>query len=203
MYNKKRLNVKLLAFAGIMAGLSTVLFFLDFPIAVIFPGFLKIDFSDIPALVAAFLIGPLWGVAVELVKNIIHLTVTSTGGSGELANFIVGTLFVFTASSIYQVKKSRKSAIIGMVFGALAMVAGGMIANFFIIIPYYVTVMKLPLETIIEMCSKYVPFINSKLDIILFTIVPFNFMKGFIISIVTLIIYKNISKLTKHLGILK
>lgn len=88
----------------------------------IFPSFLKIDLSDLPVLIGSFVLGPIAGVTIELIKNIIHLLMLgSTGGIGELANFVVGGTFAAVAGFIYSKNKTNVGAIIGLVVGVLAM----------------------------------------------------------------------------------
>lgn len=181
---------------ALFAAISTVLMYLDFPIP-IFPPFLKFDFSDLPALLAAFLFGPLQGIAVTLVKNVIHLAVSHTGGAGELANFIVGASFAGVAGLVYRFRRSRGGALLGLALGTLAMIIAGIFANYFITLPFYVNVMNYGMDDIVAMCAKLIPVIKTKLDVVLLGITPFNLFKGVIISALTFVLYKRISRLVK------
>jgi len=177
-----------------LAAVSAVLMFLEFPMP-IFPSFLKLDFSDLPALIGAFSMGPLAGVVIELVKNLIHLTRTQSGGIGELANFLVGAALVIPAGFIYRGKRTRRGAVYGMAAGALVMTAVAALTNYFILIPFYTAFM--PLGSIISMCAAIIPAIDSLGKVILFSIVPFNLFKALIVCLVTFLVYKRLSRLMR------
>lgn len=168
------LTVKL----GLLSAIALVLMFFEFPILPAY-GFLKIDLSDIPALIGAFAFGPLAGILVEGIKNILItlLKGTQSGGIGELANFIIGASFIGTAGLVYKLKKTRKTAFISLAVAIVIMSAVGVLANYFILIPLYFK--ALPTDQII----KY----------LVYGIIPFNLIKGFLISVVTLVIYKRVS----------
>ncbi|MGO1820229.1 MAG: ECF transporter S component, partial [Senegalia sp. (in: firmicutes)] len=153
------------------------------------------DFSDIPALIGAFALGPMTGVVIELIKNVLNLALegTTTAGVGELANFIVGSLFVFTAASIYEKGKSFKSAIIGLIAGTLVMTVVAAVANYFFLLPFYSKLYGLPIDSFVEMgavLNKYVVDVKS---LVIFAITPFNIVKGILISAITIPLYKRIS----------
>jgi len=188
--------IKKMVLISMFSVLAFVLQLFDFPISALFPGFLKLDFSDIPALFSSFMFGPVSGIIVELIKNVLHLFVTSTGGIGELANFIVGAAFVGTTGLIYKFKKDLKSAIIGMVSGTVVMGIIAGFTNYFILIPVYEKLF-MPRETIIAICVKILPFVDNLFDVVFFSIVPFNLFKGVIISIITFLLYDRILPLFK------
>lgn len=158
-----------------------------------FPEFLKIDLSDLPALIAGLAMGPLAGIAVEAVKNILHLLMTTTGGVGELANFVIGSSFVAPAALIYQHKKNKATALAGLVTGIAVMTVTGALANYYILLPFYSTFM--PIDAIIAMSAKANPAIKDMGSLILYAIVPFNIIKGLVLSILTLAVYKRISRI--------
>ena len=128
---KRRIPVRSIAVTGILAALASVLMFLDFSIPVM-PGFIKLDFSELPALLAAYALGPVSGVVVCLVKNLVNLLSTSTGGVGELSNFVLGACFVLPAGIIYQKRKTRKAAFWGAVLGAVVMAVVSIFSNYYI-----------------------------------------------------------------------
>ena len=109
----KKVGARELAVTAMLSAVAFVLMFLDFPIPFLIPNFVKMDFSELPALLAAFSLGPVYGVMVCLVKNIIHLAITTTAGAGELCNFMLGACFVFPAGLLYHKFKSRKGALVG------------------------------------------------------------------------------------------
>jgi riboflavin transporter FmnP len=187
----KRFNPRLMTITAMLAALSSVLMLLQFPLP-IFPGFLQFDFSDLPALIGAFSFGPAAGVAIVLIKNAIHLTVTSTGGVGELSNFLVWSSFVFTAGFLYKRFKTRNGALLAMGVSVVVMAITGILVNYFITIPFYARVM-IPLDAIIGICAAIIPSVDSLLKIVLLSITPFNLFKGIILCLVTFLTYKRLS----------
>jgi riboflavin transporter FmnP len=138
--------------------------------------------------------GPWTGILVELIKNLLHLPVTHTGGVGELANFVIGSAFVGTAGYIYQRAKTRKQAFIGMATGTIVMTVLASLINYFIMIPFYVEVVGFPLPAIIEATQKVGNTLVTSLEtLILFVFVPFNLFKGLVVSLIVAIIYKRVS----------
>ncbi|MDN5351300.1 MAG: riboflavin transporter [Clostridiales bacterium] len=189
-HTTKGLSVSQMTKVAMLSVLSFVL--IQFELIVpIFPGFLKIDASDLPALIAGFAMGPLAGIAVEAIKNMLHLFQTSTGGVGELANFLIGTAMVAPAALIYKHSKSRRTAMIGLIVGTVAMAAVGALANYFVLIPFYTNFM--PIEAIVGMGTAVNASINSIETLVVFGIVPFNLFKGVVLSALTLVLYKHIS----------
>lgn len=131
-----KVNVRYLTVTAMLSAVAYILMFLDFSVPFM-PGFIKMDLSELPALIGAFAMGPMCGVIVCLVKNVLHLFITSTGGVGELSNFILGVAFVLPAGLIYKHKKSRKNALIGSLFGAVMMAVFSIISNYFLVYPVY------------------------------------------------------------------
>jgi riboflavin transporter FmnP len=161
----------------------------------LFPGFLKMDLSDVPALLGAFALGPIAGVIIELIKNLLHIVIrgTHTAGIGELSNFILGAIFVFTAGSIYFIKKDKKHAVIGMIVATIMMSIAGILTNYYMIIPFYTKAMGWPLDTIIEMGTMANPRIIDLKTMIIYGVTPFNILKGVVISVVVTLIYKKLT----------
>ncbi|MDR1158037.1 MAG: ECF transporter S component [Oscillospiraceae bacterium] len=188
----RAVNVRMLVIMALFSALSGVLMYLDFPLP-FFPPFLKLDFSDLPALLGTFWFGPQAGLAVVLVKNLIHLFVTSTGGVGELANFIVSAALVGTAGLVYRLRRTRGGAVAGLVCGALAMTLAGAAANYYITLPFYAKIM--PMETIVAMCARLIPAVQTTWDIVLLSITPFNLFKGALVGGLTFLLYKRVKGL--------
>lgn len=159
------------------------------------PSFLQLDFSELPALIASFSLGPLSGVAVCLIKNLVHLLATSTGGVGELSNFLLGAAFVLPAGIIYKVKKDRLGALIGALTGAAAMALLSFPSNYFIVYPAYGLVM--PMEAILDMYRAINPNVKTLSDALVWFNMPFTFVKGLLSTAVTFLIYKRISPILK------
>ena len=181
--NKTRFTPKFIASVGILSGISIVLMqILEFPIPFM-PPFLKFDFSTLPAL----------GIAIAFIKAALHLLRTDTGGVGELADFLASGSLVLVSSLIYKRIKTRKGAVLGLVLGAIAMAIVGGLANYFILIPFYTNVM--PMEQIISLCGKANPLITNTLGYVLYGAIPFNLIKALLLSIITFVLYKQISKI--------
>lgn len=187
-----------MAVIAILGVLGAILMMFDFPIAIA-PTFYRLDLSDLPCLIGAFALGPIPALFIELIKIIVKLLIkpTSTAFVGELAAFIVSSSFVLTAGFIYKKNKTRSSAIKAMVIGTIVMALVGTIANYLFIIPFYVKMYNMSLETIIGMGQAIFPVIKDKLSFVLCCVLPFNIIKGTIVSIVTLILYKRISVIIK------
>ena len=181
---------------GILAALAYLLMFIQVPIPVA-PPFMKVDLADVPALIGGFAMGPVVGVLVQLIKNILNLTKTSTVGVGELSNFIVGSVFVLVSSIIYQRKKDKKTAIFSLVCGVIAMAAVATISNAFVVFPAYSKAMGIPLEAFVEQTKQTNGLVNSYTGLMILSIVPFNLIKGAIASFVTDLVYKRVSPILK------
>lgn len=187
-------NIRKITVTGIMSAVAAVLMFLEFSVPIV-PSFLKFDFSDLPAVITSFSLGPLWGLLVELLKNVIHLPFTQTSGVGELANFIIGALLVFPAGLIYKKKKTRGGAVIGSLAGALFAAAVSVPVNYFITYPFYTNFM--PMDAIIGMYRAIVPAADTLIKALLIFNVPFTFVKGILCVLITFFVYKPLSRVIK------
>lgn len=191
---RERFRTRILVSIAMLSAISYLLAFIEIQIP-LSPSFAKMDLSDFPALIAAFAIGPLAGVLVEAVKNGLQLLTTSTGGIGEFANFLMGSALVSTAGLFYQKSKTKKRAVIGGMLGSVAMAITAALLNYFVLLPLYSTFM--PIEQVIESFASFIPFINTKLDVILFNAIPFNLFKGAVLSLLTILVYKRLSPILK------
>lgn len=189
-----RITARKIACTAIFAAMAVVLMYLEVALPFM-PPFLKFDLSELPVLVGSFALGPVYGVIIELLKNLIHLPVTATAGIGELSNFITGSLFVFTAGAIYAKHRTKEGAIVAMLIatGVLGLVAVPF--NYFVTIPLYGSVLGFPLEAIIGMCAAVNKLITSKMSLMLWGFLPFNIIKGLVISFLTFWVYKPVSNL--------
>lgn len=189
-----------LAVSAMLTAVAAVLQFLEFSIPLV-PAFIKLDFSDLPALLGTFSLGPVYGVVIQLVKNLLHLPFGSSAGVGELSNFILGAVFVFVAGAIYKHSKSRKSALVGSVAGAAAMALISIITNYFIVYPAYVVLYNLPLDAIVGMYEailggvSHVPTENALFNCLLVFNIPFTLAKGLLDTALCFLIYKPLSPL--------
>ena len=186
-----------LAVTAMLSAVAFVLMFIEFPIPALIPSFVKLDISDLPELLAAFSMGPLYGVAVTLVKNLLFILLhgTSSAYVGELFNFLMGSVFAFSAGMIYQWKKSRKTALIGSVAGAVLMAVLSVPLNYFLVYPAYVVCYGLPLEAIIGMYQAIRPSTNGLLECLVVFNMPFTFCKGMLDVLLCFLIYKPLSPL--------
>lgn len=182
-----------IAVTAILSAVATVLMFISFPIPFLIPPFVKMDFSELPALLAAFSMGPVSGVMVCLVKNLINLLFTTTSGVGELCNFLLGVCFVIPAGWIYKVRRTRSGALLASGAGAVAMAVLSVPVNYFISYPFYTTFM--PLDTIIGMYQDLLPSVDGLLACLLIFNMPFTLLKGILDVALAFLIYKPLSPL--------
>ena len=187
-------KIRKLTATALLAAVAAVLMFMDFNVPFM-PGFIKMDVSDMPALIAAFAFGPLSGAGVCLIKNLINVLTTTTGGVGELSNFILGCMLVLPAGLLYKKKKNRKFALLGSVVGAVCMAAVSFVTNYFIVYPIYTNFM--PMEQIIAAYQAILPRVTSLWQALLIFNVPFTFVKGMLCAILTFVVYKPLSPILK------
>lgn len=189
-------RTKYITVCAMFGALAMVLHIFDFPVPFLAPGFYKLDFSEIPVMIGAFYLGPVGGVIIELVKIMLKLVVkgTSTAFVGDLANFVVGCSFVVPASILYHVKKSRRMAVASLVTGTLIMTVFGSIFNAIYLIPAFSRLYGMPLEAIVGMGTAINPAVNSVWMLALLAVAPLNLLKGVLISVPTMVLYKRISR---------
>lgn len=186
--------IKYIAKVAVLAAAAAILMLFEFPLWFA-PGFYKLDLSETIILIGGFALGPVAGVVIELLKNLLNLLLnsTSTAFVGEFANFLTGCVFVVPAALIYRNKKSLKSAIIGMVVGSLSLAVVGALLNYYVLVPTYVEMYKLPLDAIIAMASAVNGAVTDLKSMIVFAVAPFNLAKGIICSILATLLYKRVS----------
>ena len=185
-------KVRVLTGTAMLGAVAAVLMYLEFPIPIM-PAFVKLDVSELPALIASFAYGPVSGILVCLIKNLIKLPSTSTAAVGELFNFVMGALFVGVAGIVYKRNKTRKGAIIGALLGALVMAVVSVPYNYFIVYPAYVVMYHLPLDAIIGMYQAINPSVDGLLACLLVFNLPFTFVKGALDAALCFLIYKPLS----------
>ncbi len=191
---KNNASVRKIAVTAVLSAMSSVLMFINFSLPIM-PSFIKVDFSELPALIASFTMGPFFGVLVCLVKNLVNLFQTSTMGIGELSNFLLGSIFVFTAGLIYKKIKNRKGALIGSILGAILMAVIGLFTNYFLVYPIYTNFM--PMEAIVGMYKAIYPGVKNLFHALVIFNIPFTFLKGMANTLITFTIYKKISPIIK------
>ena len=190
---KTKNHIRELTVTAMLAAVATVLMFLDFSLPMFIPGFVKMDVSELPALLASFSLGPVYGVAVCLIKNLLNLIFHgSTGGIGELCNFLLGAAFVATAGLIYRRGKSRKTAVIGCLAGAAVMAGVSVPVNYFISYPVYAKMFG-GIDAILAAYQAINPNVDGLLQCLVVFNLPFTFVKGLLDSVLCVLIYKPLS----------
>lgn len=190
---ENKISAKSTATVGVLGAVAAILMYLEFPLAFLIPSFVKFDFSDLPALLASFALGPIAGIAVCFIKCLIHVAVSSSAGVGELANFILGCCFVLPAGIIYKRIKTKKSAFIGSLVGSVVMAAASLPVNYFITYPFYMRAYSLTEETIVSMYRALIPSVKGLPQALLIFNVPFTLAKGLIVSTIVFFTYKRLS----------
>ena len=198
MNKKNTTNVKRLTQIGMLSAIAVVLMLFEFALPFA-PSFYELDFSEVPVLVGCFAMGPGAGVAIELVKVLLNLLINGsrTAGVGEFANFVIGCAFCVPAGLIYRSKRTKKGAIWGMASGTLVMTVAGGFINAYIMLPTYAKAFGWPLEDLVSMGTKINPAIDDLTTFILYAVVPFNLLKGILVSFVVALIYKKIRVILK------
>lgn len=181
---------------AICGAIASVLHLLDFPLPFLAPGFYKLDFSELPVMLCGFYLGPTSAVACEAVKIILKLLLkgTSTAFVGDFANFAVGCSLVLPAVIIYHTKKSRTSALGGLVAGTVFLTVFGSLFNAVYLLPKFSQLYGLPLDAIIGMGGQINGSITSLQSFVLLAVAPLNLIKGVAISVLTLLLYKKVAR---------
>ncbi|MCI7098186.1 MAG: ECF transporter S component [Lachnospiraceae bacterium] len=194
MNNKKILSIRDLVQIGMFGALAAVLMLFEFPLPFIAPSFYELDLSEIPVLIGTFSMGPVAGVLIELIKILLKLVLkgTSTAYVGDVANFVIGCFFLLPAGIIYKVKKTKKGAVTGMAAGTLLMAAAGAVMNAYVLLPFYSQFYGMPMEALIAAGTEVNSLITSIPTFVLVAVVPFNLIKGIIVSLITYLVYKRV-----------
>lgn len=184
------------AVIAVCSALAAVLHMLDFPLLFLAPEFYKLDFSELPVMLCGFYLGPSAAVACEGMKILLKLLLkgTSTAFVGDFANFVVGCSLVFPATAIYHIRKTKLSAITGLGIGTLILTVFGSAFNGIYLLPKFSQLLGLPLDTIVAMGTAIRGSINSVTTFVLFAVAPLNLLKGAMISILTLLLYKRVAR---------
>ena len=193
------LNTRALVIIGMFSAVAAVLMLFEVPLPFA-PSFYKFDFSEIPVMICAFAYGPVAGVMTEFLKIILKLIFkgTSTAFVGDLANFAVGCSYMLPASIIYSLNKKKKTALVGCIAGTLVMTVFGTAFNAVYLLPAFSKLFGMPMDVILDMGAKVNPLVKG--DIVSFVIAcvaPLNLIKGTVVSVVTMLIYKPLSPLIK------
>lgn len=197
--NRKRLSsARKVSFIAMFGAIAAVLMYIEISLPFA-PPFYQIDFSEIPVLICTFYLGPVSGVICEFVKVFLKLLLkgTSTAFVGDFANFVVGCALILPASVIYHIKKTKATAITGMVTGTLVMTVFGSLFNAVYLLPKFAQLYGMPLEAIVGMGTQVNAAITDVSTLVLFAVVPFNLLKGVLVSVITLLLYKRVERILK------
>lgn len=199
MKNQNKMSVKTMTQVGMLGAIAVVLMLFEIPLPFA-PSFYEIDFSEVPVLVGTFAMGPMAGVMIELVKVLLNLLIngTKTAGVGEIANFLICIAFCLPAAVIYKRRHSKKGAMVGMLGGTLVMTLVGCFLNAYILLPAYAKAFQMPMDALVEVGSAVNTNIHSLFTFVIFAVAPFNLLKGVLVSIIVMLIYKKISPLLKE-----
>ncbi len=197
MNTKKTMQIRQLTITAILAAIAAILMHFEAPIPP-FPPFLKLDFSTSIVLMGGFIVGPLAVIPIALTKALVSLLTTTSAGVGQLADFIVTVSFALPFAFIYKKLKSMSGIFIGCAVGAVCIVIAGAIANAYILIPFYSA--TFPLDAIWGLCKAtnaeaFAGDVFNMGTYILFVAIPFNLIKGVIISVVTVILFKALARI--------
>ena len=189
-------RVRVITVTGVLSAVAFLLQLIEIPLPMLMPTFIKFDFSDLPSLIGSFALGPICGIVIELIKNVLHaLLATGSFGVGELSNFVLGAVFVGVAGCIYRRSRSKKGALIASLAGAIVMAVISFPSNLFIVYPVYYQFM--PEETILAAYQTILPGMKSVAQSLLVFNVPFTFVKGILDVAITFAVYKKISPILK------
>ena len=181
---------------AILSAISYILMSISIPIPGIFPDFLKLDISDVPAIFGGMTLGPIAGFTIVLIKNLFQaMTASTTAWIGEIANLLIGGSYVVIVSLVYRQRKSLKGLLLGFTLGTMAMIIIGCLTNYYMLLPFYGTVM--PMEAIINMGNMINPKVTDLGSFVIWMIAPFNLVKAVVISLVTLPLYKKMEVILK------
>ncbi len=191
--NKK---IRLITGTAMLTAVAVGLQYIEIAIPIM-PSFIKLDFSDLPEFIGAFAYGPVAGVLIALLKNLIHMAVSQSGFVGELSNFLLGATFALTAGLIYKHKKTKCEAMLAGVIASLVMAVVCVPLNYFVIYPLYYNVLGFPEVAVLQMYQLILPKTKNILQALLIFNLPFTFVKGLISAVVSMLIYKPLSPVLK------
>lgn len=194
-HGKTGMYAKEMTFIALLGALSSVLMLFRFPIPFM-PPFMSFDFSPVLEVIGGFMFGPVAAFFIILLKILLQLVTQGSLsiGTGELQNLILSSAYVLPAVLLYNRKKTKKNAIIGMSAGTIVVSIAAVLSNLYLIIPFYVHLFGMTMDDIILMCSKVNPAVTDTASLVLLGIIPFNVFKYGVCSILTIVLYKHLSK---------
>ena len=199
MEKKKKLSTRKLVIIGMMTAVATVVYYLDFPIPGIMPSFIKLDFSNVISLLAGFALGPIEGVIVCLLKNLIHVLIKGFGttmGIGDIFDFVTSAFFVLVAATIYKRNRTKKGAMIATFCGMIGFTLISLPLNYFIVYPIYFKAYGGE-KAILGAYQAILPSTKNIFSALCIFNLPFTFVKGLLCSLITILVYKPLSPIIK------
>lgn len=185
-----------LCIVAVCGAIAAVLQLLDFPLSFLAPGFYKLDFSEVPVMLCGFYLGPTAAVSCELLKILLKLLLkgTTTAFVGDFANFVVGCSFVLPATVIYHLRKSKRTARIGLAAGTACMTVFGSAFNALYLVPKFAALYGIPMEAIIAMGGAIWKSVDDLTTFVIFCVAPLNLLKGVAVSLLTMLLYKRVAR---------
>ena len=198
-FSSEKTKINKLVLMAMLSAVAAILMYVEFPLTFVAPSFYELDLSEVPVMIGSFMLGPCAGVIMEALKALLKLVLkgTSTAFVGDFANFILGCAFVIPASVVYHTKKTKKRAIIGLVTGGIVLIVSGVFLNALYLLPKYSQLYGMPIEAFISMGAKINPAISNVFTFVILAVAPFNLIKSVIVSVITMFLYKYLSKLIK------
>lgn len=198
-FSSDKTKINKLVIMAMFSAVAAVLMYVEFPITFIAPAFYEMDLSEVPVMIGSFMLGPCAGVIMEAVKVLLKLVLkgTSTAFVGDFANFILGCALVVPASVVYHTKKTKKRAIIGLVTGGIVLIVSGVFLNALYLLPKYSQLYGMPVETFINMGAAINPAISNIFTFVILAVAPFNLIKATVVGVITMLLYKYLSRLIK------
>lgn len=198
-FSSEKTKINKLVLMAMLSAVAAILMYVEFPLTFVAPSFYELDLSEVPVMIGSFMLGPCAGVIMEALKVLLKLVLkgTSTAFVGDFANFILGCAFVIPASVVYHTKKTKKRAIIGLVTGGIVLIVSGVFHNALYLLPKYSQLYGMPIEAFISMGAKINPAISNVFTFVILAVAPFNLIKSVIVGVITMFLYKYLSKLIK------
>ncbi|BBN98422.1 ECF transporter S component [Sporolactobacillus terrae] len=179
-------SLKKMVLISLLSALGFLIMLIAFPIP-LFPVFLTMDFSDLPALIGAIILGPGAGIAIEAIKNILHVLLTGSltvVPVGEFANFAAGTIFILVTWGFYRRKRTALSLLFGMITATLTMTVIMAVINYYFIFPSYALFLGYSIDAMVGMSQSANRSIHSLLTLIVYGVMPFNLLKGAALTLI-------------------
>ena len=195
---KRTMSTSYLTKIAILSAMSVILYLFEFPLP-LFPDFLKIDITDLPAIMGTLIAGPVAGIFIELIKNIIHaITLGHTNGIGEFANFFVGISYIIPLGLLIR-NKTKKSYILGSIAGIITMLVVACFLNYYFLMPAYAELYGVSIQSLIDVAHKINPNITTLRDYVFFAVAPFNIIKAVLISLLGYLVYKSTKGILRYI----